>query len=129
MKPYITPFFILEFIVLVCVRFVNVQFAQILVFTFVHILFEKCVDICEQLCYNDDGHKSNQQKNERRKSMTVGEKLRELRGNRSQTLVAKELGISRTALFMYENDKRLPTPSIMSKIAKYYKKSVGAIFF
>ena len=61
--------------------------------------------------------------------MTVGEKLRELRGNRSQTLVAKELGISRTALFMYENDKRLPTPSIMSKIAKYYKKSVGAIFF
>ena len=61
--------------------------------------------------------------------MTVGEKLRELRGNRSQTLVAKELGISRTALFMYENDKRLPTPNIMSKIAKYYKKSVGAIFF
>ena len=61
--------------------------------------------------------------------MTVGEKLKDLRGDRPQTSVAKEIGISRSALIKYENDERLPRPEIMLKIAKYYKKSVNNIFF
>lgn len=61
--------------------------------------------------------------------MTVGEKLKDLRGDRSQTSVAKDMGISRSALIKYENDERLPRPEIMLKIAKYYKKSVNNIFF
>jgi transcriptional regulator with XRE-family HTH domain len=63
------------------------------------------------------------------KRMTVGERLKDLRGERPQTIVAKEIGISRSALIKYENDERLPRPEIMVKIAKYYKKSVNNIFF
>ncbi len=61
--------------------------------------------------------------------MTAGERLKDLRGERPQTIVAKEIGISRSALIKYENDERLPRPEIMVKIAKYYKKSVNNIFF
>lgn len=61
--------------------------------------------------------------------MTMGEKLKELRGCRTVTGVAKELGISRSALAKYESDERIPRDEVKKKIAKYYGKSVQFIFF
>lgn len=61
--------------------------------------------------------------------MTIGEKLRELRGTRTIEDVAKSLGVSPSALSMYENDNRIPRDEVKIRIAKYYKKSVQSIFF
>jgi DNA-binding XRE family transcriptional regulator len=61
--------------------------------------------------------------------MTIGEKLKALRGCRTTTGVAKDLGISRSALCKYEADERVPKDEIKIKIAKYYGKSVQSIFF
>ena len=61
--------------------------------------------------------------------MTIGEKLRELRGCRTASGVAKDLGISRSALCKYEADERIPKDETKIKIAKYYGKSVQSIFF
>lgn len=62
-------------------------------------------------------------------TMTTGEKLRELRGCRTATGVAKDLGISYSALLKYENDERNPSDEVKVRIANYYKKSVQSIFF
>lgn len=59
----------------------------------------------------------------------ISEKLVELRGNRSQGEVAKELGISTSALSMYENGERIPRDPIKIRIADYYKTPIQDIFF
>ena len=61
--------------------------------------------------------------------VTTGEKLRELRGKRSQAEVARELMISDSALSAYETDERVPRDEVKVRIAKYYGKSVQDIFF
>ena len=61
--------------------------------------------------------------------MAISKKLIELRGNRTQSQVAKAIGISTSAYGMYEIGKRIPCDEIKIKIAKYYKKSVQYIFF
>ena len=53
----------------------------------------------------------------------------ELRGNKSQDEVAKAIGISKSALSMYENGSRVPRDEIKVRLANYYKKSVQHIFF
>ena len=58
-----------------------------------------------------------------------GEKLRELRGNRSMDEVANEVGISRSAIGMYENEERIPRDDIKIRLAKYFGTTVSAIFF
>ncbi|WP_027410341.1 helix-turn-helix transcriptional regulator [Anoxybacteroides tepidamans] len=55
--------------------------------------------------------------------------LVELRGNRSREEVANALGISISALQMYENAKRVPKDEIKLKIANYYGVPVESIFF
>lgn len=60
---------------------------------------------------------------------TAGERLRMLRGSRSQDQVARAIGISQMALSNYENDKRAPRDDIKIRIANYYKRSVQSIFF
>ena len=60
---------------------------------------------------------------------SVGERLKSLRGSRSQDDVAKAIGISQTALSNYENDIRTPRDGIKVLIANYYKRSVQSIFF
>jgi transcriptional regulator with XRE-family HTH domain len=62
-------------------------------------------------------------------SMTVGEKLKKLRGCRTASGVARELGISRSALVKYETDIRVPRDEVKKKIAAYYGVSVQSIFF
>lgn len=56
-------------------------------------------------------------------------KLRALRGERSQAEVAEDLGVSVSALSMYECGNRIPRDEIKIRIANYYGKSVSEIFF
>lgn len=59
----------------------------------------------------------------------MGEKLVALRGNMTQEKVAKDLNISKSALAMYETGQRVPRDPVKIRIAAYYKKTVGYIFF
>ena len=61
--------------------------------------------------------------------MPFGEKLRELRGNRSQETVARELNITKSSYSMYERNERVPRDEVKVRIAKYYGKTVQEIFF
>jgi len=59
----------------------------------------------------------------------TGEKLSRLRGNRSRAEVANAVGISISALTMYELGNRTPRDEIKVRLANYYKKPVCEIFF
>lgn len=61
--------------------------------------------------------------------MTIGEKLKILRGNKSQAELSRELGILPSAYSNYENDYRVPRDEVKKKIADYYKKTIDEIFF
>ena len=56
-------------------------------------------------------------------------KLIDLRGNKTREKVAKAVGISVSALQMYENGERVPRDWIKIKLADYYDVSVQYIFF
>lgn len=58
----------------------------------------------------------------------IGKRLRELRGIRTRTGVASELGISYSALNQYERGERMPRRDVKQKIADYYGKKVDEIF-
>lgn len=59
----------------------------------------------------------------------IGRRLTELRGEKTQKEAAKGLGISASALSMYENGERIPRDNIKIRMASFYGKSVGDIFF
>ncbi len=59
----------------------------------------------------------------------IAKRLVELRGNIPREIVAKECGITTSALSMYENGNRIPRDEIKIKLAAFYKKSVQSIFF
>jgi DNA-binding XRE family transcriptional regulator len=59
----------------------------------------------------------------------ISKRLIQLRGEKTQEEVAKAVGISKSALSMYENGSRIPRDEIKIRIAKYYHKSVQVIFF
>ncbi len=61
--------------------------------------------------------------------MTTGEKLRALRGEKSQSEVAKAVGISDSAMSAYENGERVPRDEVKIRLAAYYNKTVQEIFF
>ena len=58
-----------------------------------------------------------------------GERLRAARGEKTQADVAKVLGITSSAVAMYENGVRTPRDEIKEKMADYYKKPVGYLFY
>lgn len=58
----------------------------------------------------------------------VGKKLRKLRGFRSIKEVTDAIGISASALSMYERGERTPCDTVKVKLAEYYKVPV-TIFF
>ena len=58
-----------------------------------------------------------------------GKRLVRLRGEKSQSEVAKGVGISTSALAMYETQKRMPRDSIKIAIANYFGCTVQSIFF
>jgi len=59
----------------------------------------------------------------------IGARLRKLRGNFSQSFVAKACGISASSLSMYENGNRIPRDDVKARFAKLFGKSVQYIFF
>lgn len=61
--------------------------------------------------------------------LTIGEKLKKLRGKKSQKEVAKDLKITQSALGNYETDLRIPRDEVKMRIASYYGVSVEEIFF
>ncbi len=62
-------------------------------------------------------------------AISIGKKLTALRGNSSQEEVAKAVGISVSALSMYETGNRIPRDEIKVKLARYYESTVETIFF
>lgn len=59
----------------------------------------------------------------------IGRRLVKLRGKRTQEEVARAIGISISALSMYERGERIPRDSIKIKLSAYYKKPIYKIFF
>ena len=59
----------------------------------------------------------------------IGLKLKELRREKTLKEVASAVGISTSALGMYETGQRIPTDNIKIKLAKYFNTTVDAIFF
>lgn len=60
---------------------------------------------------------------------TVGDRLLKLRGERRREEVAAAVGISSSALGMYEQGNRMPRDEIKVRLAKYYSVSVQELFF
>lgn len=59
----------------------------------------------------------------------MAKKLVALRGNRTIEKVASDIGISKSALSMYENGNRIPKDEIKLKLANYYDQSIAFLFF
>ena len=59
----------------------------------------------------------------------IAERLVALRGNKSREQVAKAIGVSISAISMYENGERIPRDDIKIRIANYYNRTVQEIFF
>lgn len=62
-------------------------------------------------------------------AVQIGKKLKDLRGDRSIAEVSESLGISKSALCMYECGFRIPRDEVKMKLASYYGVSVSSIFF
>ena len=61
--------------------------------------------------------------------MSVAERLVNARGDKSRRVVAEAVGISVSALTMYELGQRVPRDDIKVRIADYYGCTVQALFF
>ena len=61
----------------------------------------------------------------------IGKRLQNLRTERglTETALAKELGISQSAITMYESGRRIPRDEIKIKIAAYFAKPIESIFY
>lgn len=59
----------------------------------------------------------------------IGEKLRSLRGTRNLIEVANAVGVSQSAISMYEAGERVPRDAIKVKLAKFFGVTVESIFF
>jgi transcriptional regulator with XRE-family HTH domain len=61
--------------------------------------------------------------------VAVGQRLRNLRGDKTLDEVAKALGVTSMAVSLWERGERIPNDDIKIKIAAFYKTSVTDIFF
>lgn len=61
--------------------------------------------------------------------MTIAEKLIKARGGRSREEVATAIGVTISAISMYENGARVPRDEIKIRIADYYNTTVQELFF
>ncbi len=59
----------------------------------------------------------------------IGNKLIKLRGNKSQSVVANAVGITISALSMYEAGNRVPRDDVKIALAKYYNTTVQELFY
>lgn len=62
-------------------------------------------------------------------SKTIGKKLRELRGEKTQEEIASDLNITKSSWAMYERDERIPRDEMKVRIAHYFGKSIQELFF
>ena len=62
-------------------------------------------------------------------SEKIAKTLIELRGERPRSEVATALGVSVSALAMYETGARIPRDETKRKIAQFYDKSIEDIFY
>lgn len=62
-------------------------------------------------------------------SKEIGSRLLKLRGKISREKLASDIGVSVSAIAMYENGERIPRDDIKIKLANFYKRSVQEIFF
>ena len=58
-----------------------------------------------------------------------GARLKTLRGDKSLDEVANATGLTRSAIFMYETEERIPRDENKVALANYFGKSVQEIFF
>ena len=61
--------------------------------------------------------------------ISIGTRIRALRGTESQKALADKLNISKSALAMYERGERIPRDEVKVRIAKHFNVSLEAIFF
>lgn len=61
--------------------------------------------------------------------MTVSNRLREARGSEPRIDVCRAVGISLSALTMYETGRRVPRDEIKVKLAAHYHTTVQELFF
>lgn len=59
----------------------------------------------------------------------IGLDLRRLRGDKTQSAVASDLGISVAAVAMYEAGERVPRDELKAVMADYFGRTVGDLFF
>lgn len=59
----------------------------------------------------------------------IGNELAELRGATPRESVAKAIGVSVSALQMYENGERIPRDETKCALAAFFHTTVGALFF
>lgn len=59
----------------------------------------------------------------------LGKRLREARGDIPRKEVCENVGISLSALMMYENGERVPRDSIKVKLASFYHKKIEELFY
>ncbi len=60
---------------------------------------------------------------------TTSERLIKCRGEKSQAQVAKEAGLSQSAIAMYERGERVPRDEYKRVLAKIYNTTVQELFF
>lgn len=59
----------------------------------------------------------------------MGKILRDLRGSMSLAEVAKKVGVSVSAMCMYESGQRVPRDQVKVALANFYNRPVSYIFF
>lgn len=59
---------------------------------------------------------------------TIGNTLRELRGERTQQQVADSVGVTQAAINQYERGQRIPRDDIKSRLAGYYGVDLNIFF-
>lgn len=59
----------------------------------------------------------------------IGALLTKLRGERTQEEVARAVGISVSALSMYETGNRIPRDNIKIRLSAYYGQPIHKIFY
>ena len=59
----------------------------------------------------------------------IGKDLSELRGNTPRADVAEAVGVSYTAMQMYENGERVPRDETKVALAAFFHTTVGSLFF
>lgn len=61
--------------------------------------------------------------------MSAGEKLKVLRGDRTQAEIARELNITKSSYAMYERNERTPRDEVKVRISNLFGVSVQDLFF